>query len=64
MAHIKQRVVRSEKGTSSYFNSHVGVCENHVELIIRHSKLSPQLCDQVLVHEVLLTENLHGLVIL
>lgn len=46
-----------------HLDSHVGVSEDHVEVIVRHAKLIPQLCDQLLVHHVLLTKTLHWLVI-
>lgn len=49
---------------SPYLDSHVSICEDHVELVICHAKLFPQLCDQILVHQVLLTKTPHRLVIL
>lgn len=49
---------------SSYLDSHVSVSEDHVEVVVCHAKLFPQLCDQVLVHQVLLTKTLHRFVIL
>lgn len=44
-------------------DSHVGVGENHVEVIVGHAELFPELCDQFLVHHVLLPQTLHRLVI-
>lgn len=52
------------RNMSRYLNSHVSVCEDHVEVIMRHAELLPQLCDQILVHQVLLTKTLHGFIIL
>lgn len=46
-----------------YLDSHVGVRENHVEVIVSHAELFPKLRDQVLVHHVLLPKTLHWLVV-
>lgn len=46
-----------------HLDSHVGVGEDHVEVFMCHAELFPQLCDQILVHHVLLTKTLHWLVI-
>lgn len=51
-------------GLGLYLNSHVGVCEDHVEVLIDHVELFTQLCDQILVHQILLGQTLYGLVIL
>lgn len=48
----------------AYLDSHVGVSENHVEVIVGHAELFPQLSDQILVYQVLLTKTLHRLIIL
>ena len=47
-----------------YLRSHVGVRDDHVEVIVGHAKVLPQLCDQILVHQILLAKALHRLVIL
>lgn len=51
------------KPASPYLDSNVSVSEDHIEVLICHTKLFPQLCDQILVHQVLLTKTLHRLVI-
>lgn len=43
----------------SHLDFHISVSENHVEVIMDHSELFPQLGDQVLVHRVLLVDTLH-----
>lgn len=46
-----------------HLDSHVSVGEDHGEVFMCHAELFPQLCDQILVHHVLLTKTLHWLVI-
>lgn len=49
--------------SSCYLDSHVGVGEDHVKVVMGHAEIFPQLCDQILVHQVLLTKTLHGPVV-
>lgn len=48
----------------SNLDFHVGVGEDHVEVVMDHSELFSQLCDQVLVHRILLVNTFHQLVVL
>lgn len=58
-----QRINRdASSGVTSYLDSHVAVGEDHVEVIVDHAELFPQLCDQILVLQVLLAKTLHRLV--
>lgn len=47
-----------------YLGFHVQICEDHVEIAVGHSVLFPQLCDEILVLQILLSQTFHGLVIL
>lgn len=55
-------VIFRETG-NRYLDSHVGVGQDHVEVIVCHTELFPQFGDQVLVHKILLTKTLHWFVI-
>lgn len=57
------KVETGKRTEGANLDSHVGVRENHVEVIVGHAELSPKLCDQLLVHHVLLPKTLHRLVI-
>ncbi len=47
-----------------YLGFHVQICEDRVEITVGHSVLFPQLCDEILVLQILLFQTFHGLVIL
>lgn len=47
-----------------YLRFHVQICEDHVEIVVGHSVLFPQLGDEILVLQILLSQTFHGLVVL
>ena len=55
---------RRRQSSLRYLDSHVGVGEDHVEVIVNHSELLPQLYDEILVHQVFLTQAIHWLIVL
>ena len=50
--------------SQSYLDSHVCVGEDHIEVIVDHAELLPQLYDEILVHQVFLTQAIHWLIVL
>lgn len=51
------------KRTSSYFPFHVHISKHHIEIIVGHSELFSQICDELLVLQILLLQALHRFVI-
>lgn len=53
----------NKKRTSSYLPFHVDISQHHIEIIVGHSELFPQICDELLVHQILLPQALHRFII-